>query len=304
MVDSDFWEQCGERFKKLSNVHWLSFGGALSALLWVCLLSSAQSSTVQQLELSPYQISVIPLKSTHLASRTLQLSGNVNATKVYVTNQCPVFQVVEEQQSVKQYDVRHRGRTDDDFNLVTGNVVSFKAESQGDVMVKVFESKQDEVAYQKHTAQSGGKAIFQGTVVPGDPVEHTFTAEKTSLYVFLYEGMSADSVEVTYDIVRYNYNVKDWKDDPKKGCTYLYCAIALPNRKSCVSIENVNVAHGVSMSVKVNVNNHHFWMLLLSLMPVAAAAVYIKYGKEPNLVVSRSGGMRMPGYELVDNEQF
>jgi hypothetical protein len=287
-------------------------GGAVSALVFLVLVVQTSSQRSQDLEwhLRPYETKVLQLPHVILAKQTLGLEGNINATKLYLTSKCPVQQVMEQEKTEKKVDVRHRGKSQQDFQLQTGATVDFSlTDADGDIAVHLFSDWDGEQDYERHPATAIEDAVWSGYADEKEDAHFSVTADKDDTYVFLFQGRSGQHGTAHYTISRVSYDLTHVKStaaiDTQRFCTYKGCEVPLSNQKreqNCLVIESTSLlTRDITLQVHIQVNNHHWLVLLISLLPLVTSFLYIKYGKEP-AVVGRPLQVMPPGYELVSGE--
>jgi hypothetical protein len=310
VVESDFWERSFDRVKKCSNVQWLSLGAAFSAFVFIILVVQTSSQHSQDMEwhLSPYETKVLQLPHVMLAKQTLVLEGNISATKLYLTQKCPVQQVMEQETTEKKVDVQHRGKQQQDFQLQTGATVDFSLTAvDGDIQVHLFSDWDGEREYERHPATAIEEAIWSGMANEKEDAHFSVTADKDDTYVFLFQGVSGQHGMAHYKVSRVSYDLTHVKStaaiDTTQDCTYEGCQVSVSNQKreqNCLVIESTSLlTRDITLQVHIHVNNHHWLVLLISLLPLVASLLYIKYGKEP-AVIGRP--MQAMQYELVSGE--
>mmetsp|Transcript_15026 Transcript_15026/g.24862 ORF Transcript_15026/g.24862 Transcript_15026/m.24862 type:complete len:323 (-) Transcript_15026:59-1027(-) len=318
VVESDFWDRWFDRIKKFSNVQWLSIGGAVSGFLFLFLIlrMSSQRSTQVEWHLSPYETKVLPLASSLLfAKQTLVLEGNVNATKLYLASSCPEEYVMEQENKQLKVDVRHRGKQQNEFLLQTGATMEFSLTgADGDVEVHFFSDWDDEKEYERHPALAKEDAVWTGYADKEKDAHFSMRATKDDTYVFLFQGMSGQTAMAHFKVSRMSYDLTHLAEssaaavDTKQYCSYKDCRVPLlkGKKQKCLVIESTSLStRDMTLQINVDVNNHHWLVVLVSLVPLLASMVYIKYGKEPTLVGMPPQTM-LPGYALVagDGEQL
>jgi hypothetical protein len=306
-VESNYWEELGEKIKKLSNTQWLLVGAASSAVLFLLLLlqTSGQGSQHYDLSLTPYEPEMFHSKSSGmLAKRTLFLEGNINSTRIFMLRRCPQLTVVEESKDERPLDVRHRGKKQENFELQPGSVIDFSlTDADGTIDIHVFDGWTDEKDYERHPADTSS-ALFSGTADVGKDIHYQLKANTADTYVFLFQGKSGNAAKTSYKTSRSNYDLGDSKPEDTTGCQYNQCRLKI-RKGGCIAIESVGAGNrGTSIKVTLDVNVHHFFTFVVALLPLVAVLVFIKVTTDSSSSSSGGAVRHTAGYDLVDGNDM
>jgi len=302
-AESGFLEQFYDKVKKFTNTQWLIASGTLSAILLFMMISqtSGQKSRFMVSTLHPEETRLLQSgQPGMLEKRWLHLEGNVNATNVFILDQCPKHEIVGNDYLQQNIDVPHHGKEEKQLFLQSGSIVNFSVKNAtGEISVHVFSNWMKEHTYERHEHRphNDNEALYSGKVDVGVDLFDEFIARKSDTYVFLFQGMSGDKAFSDYHIQKKNYVIDNNLSIDKNKlshCSYKECKIPInTNKKKCIAVQSIIPTKNARFRMELMIKHELSLRLLIAFVPFAATFMYLMFFKAKSI---ENSVQHMPGY--------